>query len=57
MSFSVNNRGHLGYPAVISPKEDGIMSVPQLVGHRSIAFGSAGVELMEIKRASGGFWL
>jgi hypothetical protein len=52
MSLSVNDRWHLGYPAASSPKEDGIISVPHLVGHRSMTFGSAWVESKEITRAS-----
>jgi hypothetical protein len=32
MSLSVNDRGHLGYPAADTLKEDGTMSVPQVAG-------------------------
>jgi hypothetical protein len=41
VSQLVNDAGHLGYPAASIPKEDGIMSVPNLVGRRSVSSGSA----------------
>jgi hypothetical protein len=34
MSLSVKYRGWLGYHAVSSPREEDIMSMPTLVGHR-----------------------
>jgi hypothetical protein len=33
VSLSVNDGGHLGYATASNPREDGIMSVPHLVGH------------------------
>jgi hypothetical protein len=35
-----------------SPRDDDTMSMPHLVRHRSMIFGSARVQPMEIKRAS-----
>jgi hypothetical protein len=52
MSLSVNKGRRLEYPAARSPREEDIMSLPHLVGHRSMAFGSAWVEAMGIRKAS-----
>jgi hypothetical protein len=51
----VSNRddiGHLGYHTVGRPREDDIVSVHELVLHRSVTFGSAWVESIDIKWAS-----
>jgi hypothetical protein len=52
VSLSVNDRGHLGYPGASSPREDGITSVPHLVGYRFMTFDSVWTEPMATERAS-----
>lgn len=42
-------RGRLGYPAAGSQREVGIMSVPHLAGHRSVALGFTWVEPVKIR--------
>lgn len=50
MSLIMKGRGNLVYPALNSPREDGIVSVPNLIGHRSMTSGSVEAEPIEIKR-------
>jgi hypothetical protein len=52
LSLSVNDRRWLGQPTARRPREEDIMSMPNLVGYGSITFDSAWVELMNINRAS-----
>jgi hypothetical protein len=52
MCLSVNGAGRLGYPTASSPREVGIMAVPNLLRHGPVTFVSARVEPMCIKRAS-----
>jgi hypothetical protein len=49
---SVDGRGRLGYPAASRPRAEGIMLMPDLVGHGYETFGSPCVEAIYIKRAS-----
>jgi hypothetical protein len=52
LSLSVNDRGQLQYPTARSPRNDDIMSMPNMVGHGSISFDSAWIRQMDIKRVS-----
>jgi hypothetical protein len=47
MSLLVNDRKCLGYPVASCSREDGIMSVPNSVGHTSINLGRAWEEPRE----------
>jgi hypothetical protein len=56
-SLAVNERRQLGYPNASYPREEDILSTPDIVGHRSMAFQSTGAEPMKQGSQSGGFWL
>jgi hypothetical protein len=46
----MNDGGHLGYPDASRPREQDIISVPEIVGHGCVNFGSTWVEPMDIMR-------
>jgi hypothetical protein len=44
MYLSVNDGGHLGYPDASRPRKLDIISVPEIVGHGCVTFGSSWVK-------------